>query len=138
VSFCVGAGGSDYLDVLGDVRERETLSAVLETARGFVPDCLGFRFYHGPETSGTGQRLQTVADKLGLACFEEGEQPAPALDLTGTPGVVPAAAQKRSLLAAERSFLRDGSLRVLHLRDGNLILAQLDEFFEQHRTRWQG
>src|ERR1051325_3596643 len=52
--FFVGSGGSDYLDFVGDISEPEVLDEFLITAMGHVPDFLGFRFYHVPDSSTTG------------------------------------------------------------------------------------
>jgi len=135
--FFVGSGGSDYLDFLGDIKDPCVLQALLKAARDQVPDFLGFRFYHVPDKSRTGQLLQEVADGLGLVCFDEGSLPAPALDLTKYPGIAEATTKKKSLMRYENLFRREGNLRVQHLQDGPAILPNLDEFFDQHIARWE-
>jgi CelD/BcsL family acetyltransferase involved in cellulose biosynthesis len=134
--FLVGSGGSDYLDFLGDTSDPAVLDAILDTARRQAPGFLGFRFYLVPDDSPTGRRLQESAARLGLSCYDEGELPAPALDLHDPPGAGLTAAGKTSLVRHERAFRRDGELRVLHLCDGGAILPHLDEFFDQHVARW--
>jgi CelD/BcsL family acetyltransferase involved in cellulose biosynthesis len=136
--FFVGSGGSDYLDFIGDTSDPALLETLLATARAAVPDFLGFRFYHVPDASPTGPCLAEIAPRLGLVCYDEGELPAPALDLAADGGAGLQAANKRSLLRHERFFQRDGGLQVEHLTDAAAILAQLPEFFEQHRQRWAG
>jgi CelD/BcsL family acetyltransferase involved in cellulose biosynthesis len=136
MAFFVGSGGSDYLDFLGDTSNPNVLDALLDTARHRVPGFVGFRFYLAPDDSPTGGRLQASAARLGLECFDEGDLPAPTLDLHDPPGAGLAAAGKSSLVRHERGLRRDGPLDVLHLRDGAAILPHLDEFFEQHVARW--
>jgi CelD/BcsL family acetyltransferase involved in cellulose biosynthesis len=136
--FFVGSGGSDYLDFVGDTSAPAVLDAILDTARRWIPDFLGFRFYLVPDDSPTGSRLQAAADRLGLVCHDEGDLPAPALALHHPPGAGLAAAGKTSLVRHERYFHRDGRLEVTHLADGASILPHLDEFFDQHVARWAG
>ncbi len=133
--FPVGAGGSDYLDLVGDTRDPEVVDALLTAARELTPGFVGFRFYLVLDDSANGERLAGAARRLGLDCFDEGYLPAPALDLS-RPGAVEAAAGKKSLVRHERYFLHNGALEVLHLRDGQAILPHLPEFFEQHVDRW--
>ena len=132
--YFVGSGGSDYLDFIGDISEPEILDALLNEARRRVRDFTGFVFYHVPDNSETGGRLQESASRLGLKIFEEGSQQAPALEMTGTNAID--AANKKSLVRHEKFFTRDGALKVEHLADGEKILPQLEEFFAQHVARW--
>jgi CelD/BcsL family acetyltransferase involved in cellulose biosynthesis len=134
--FFTGSGGSDYLDFLGDTGDHEALAAILRTARDCVDGFLGFRFYHVPDDSPAGAHLAAAASVLGLNFYDEGELPAPALDLTDRMAAE-AAARKTSLLRHERALQRDGTLVIDHQRKGSAILPYLDEFFEQHRTRWE-
>ena len=135
--YFVGSGGSDYLDFVGNIAGPGTLEAILRTARDVVPGFAGFRFYHVPDRSSTGERLRCVAARLGLRCVDEGEILAPALILD-PPEVGAAAVQKKSLVRHERFFRREGVLIARHLSDGALIAEHLDEFFEQHIQRWSG
>jgi CelD/BcsL family acetyltransferase involved in cellulose biosynthesis len=135
--FFVGSGGSDYLDFIGDIGRPEVLDAILETARGQIPDFVGFRFCHVPEASLTGPRLQAAAVRLGLQCHKKGGPPAPALDLGADPQAGQVAVRKRSLMRHERFFHREGALEIHHFRDGTAILPQLPAFFEQHVRRWE-
>ena len=132
--YFVGSGGSDYLDFIGDISEPEILDALLNEARRRVRDFTGFVFYHVPDNSETGGRLQESASRLGLKIFEEGSQQAPALEMTGTNAID--AANKKSLVRHEKFFTRDGALKVSHLTRSEEILPHLDEFFAQHRERW--
>jgi len=134
--FFVGSGGSDYLDFVGDICDLEVLNAILERARRQVQGFLGFRFYHVPDKSRTGSRLQEAAAELGLVCFDEGDLAAPALGLSAEPELARAATRKKSLVRHENFFRREGSLKVQHIQDGAVVLPYLDEFFRQHIARW--
>ena len=138
MAFFVGSGGSDYLDFIGDATAPGVTEAILEVVLARVPGLLGFRFYHVPDASRTGQRLRGAAARLRLECVDEGELAAPVLDLGphGEAGL--AAAQKKSLMRHERGFSRLGTLAVRHLRRADEILPRLDAFFDQHQRRWQG
>ena len=136
VIYFGGSGGSDYLDFIGDVTEPDVLDLILQTARESVPGFLGFRFYHVPDESRTGALLRTAAARLSLACFDEGELAAPALDFTVRKNGS-RVTEKNSLLRHEKFFRREGSLEVLHLQDGKRIQPHLKEFFEQHIDRWK-
>jgi CelD/BcsL family acetyltransferase involved in cellulose biosynthesis len=136
--FFVGSGGSDYLDFVGDIGDPAVLAAILDIARLQTPDFVGFRFYHVPDSSHTGRRLQAVAGRLGLDCFDEGDLPAPALALAAQPETAQAAVARKSLVRHERFFQREGGLEVEHLRRGAAILPHLEELFAQHMARWQG
>jgi CelD/BcsL family acetyltransferase involved in cellulose biosynthesis len=134
--FFVGSGGSDYLDFVGDAGDPDVLVALLGAARRRVSDFVGFRFYHVPDDSPTGACLRAAAGRLELVCYDEGDLPAPALDLDVPPGAGLAAANKTSLVRHERGLTRAGRLDVTHLRDGEAIAPHLDAFFEQHVARW--
>ena len=134
--FFTGSGGSDYLDFIGDISEPEILDGLLRVAREQTREFVGFRFYHVPDGSRTGGLLQAAAARLGLACHDEGDLAAPALDLASDPAAAQAAARKKSLVRHEKSFLRDGPLAVTHRRDGRQIIEHLPDFFEQHVQRW--
>ena len=125
----------DYLDFVGDIGDPETLDALLNTARGQVPDFAGFRFYFVSDKSRTGARLQKAAVRLGLACFDEGALPAPALDLAGQPDAARTATRKKSLMRHERGLQREGELAVRQFLLAAEVLPQLPEFFEQHIAR---
>lgn len=134
--FFVGSGGSDYLDFMGDVKSPEILEALLETARNCVPDFLGFKFYHVPESSPTTDRLFQAANRLGWTHFDEGELGAPALELTSSQRA-DEVVRKKSLVRHETYFKRNGKLEVRHLTDGEEIFPHLAAFFEQHIQHWQ-
>jgi len=138
MAFFVGSGGSDYLDFIGEATAPGVMEAILESALERVPGLLGFRFYHVPDASRSGQRLREASARMRLECVDEGELPAPVLDLGphGEAGL--ASAHKKSLVRHERGFSRLGTLAVRHLRGAAEILPRLDAFFDQHERRWQG
>lgn len=136
--YFVGAGGSDYLDFVGDISDEHVLDALLVEARGHVADFIGFVFHHVPDTSTTGRRLEQAAGRLGLRIFDEGSQPSPALEIGSDGMVAVEAAKKKSLVRHEKLFTRVAPLSVEHLSDGDAILPHLDEFFAQHLARWAG
>lgn len=134
--FPVGSGGSDYLDVVGDVSTPGALEAVLRTAADATPGFQGARFYHVPEASPTGPRLARAAEELGWRLFDEGSLVAPVMDLDN-PAIVDAAIGKKSLRRHERWFAKHGALEVEHLSDGRAIAGRLEPFFDQHVRRWE-
>ena len=134
--FFVGSGKATYMDFLGDIGEAELLDVILETARSLVPDFVGFRFYGVLDSSRTGKRLKEAADRLGLEYFEEALWPAPEVGLAQRETAL-AATRKKSLVRHEHFFRREGSLEVHHLRHGEAIVPHLEEFFEQHISRWE-
>jgi CelD/BcsL family acetyltransferase involved in cellulose biosynthesis len=135
MAYFVGSGGSDYLDFIGDV-DSDVVTALLDAAREQVDGFVGFRFYHVRDTSRTGDRLRAAAARLGLSFIDEGEMPAPYLDMRREPETSLRLANKASLLRRENRFLRDGPLEVVHLADGDAILPELEGFMEQHVRRW--
>lgn len=135
--FFVGSGGSDYLDFVGDIGDPGMLEGILTVARRQVTGFVGLRFYHVPDRSRTGERLASAAERLGLICHDEGDLVAPALSLVDDPEVAEAATRKKSLVRHERFFLRNGELRTCHLCNGDQIRPHLQEFFQQHISRWQ-
>jgi CelD/BcsL family acetyltransferase involved in cellulose biosynthesis len=136
--YFVGSGGcgSDYLDFVGDISKPEILDALLATIREHVEHFVGFRFYLVPERSRTGGLLRQAAERLGLDLYDEGEMPAPVLNLD-VADAAEAAVNKKSLRRHERFFERTGRVEARDLRRGDEILPHLDEFFEQHVGRWQ-
>ena len=135
--YFIGSGGSDYLDFVGDVAAPEVLIALLSAARASTPGFVGFRFYHVPDTSRTGERLQAAAERLDLVCFDEGSLPAPALDLRDH-AAAQAAPNKKSLRRHENALSRSGTLSVQHVRDAATVQQHLPDFFAQHIARWSG
>ncbi len=133
--FFVGSGGSDYLDFIGDTSEAGVLESLLDAARSEAHGFVGFRFYHVPNRSQTGERLEQAADALGLNLFDEGASPTPVLDMHDPAGAV-AAASKKSLLRHQRSLAKSGALQTAHIREAAAIRPHLDGFFQQHIDRW--
>lgn len=126
----------NYLDFVGDVSDPKVLDAILETAREQVPDFVGFRFYYVPHTSRTGDLLRQAAGRLGLNCFLEDEQPSPIIDIRGKPEAALACTRKKTMLRREKALRREGDLEIQHFRKPSDVMPQLDEFFEQHVSRW--
>ena len=134
--YFVGSGGSDYLDFIGDISEPEILDALLGEAQRLAPGFMGFVFYHVPDRSETGTRLEHAGARLGLRLFDEGDQAAPALEIGAQREIALASPYKKSLLRHERYFSRGGPLKVEHFTEGERILPRLDAFFAQHLERW--
>lgn len=135
MAFWVGSGGSDYLDFVGE-NDAELLEGILSAAAEAIPDFVGFRFYHLPDSSGTGPSLQQAAGRLGMKCFIEQEFPAPEMEFSA-PGVAAEAVGKKSLVRHENFFRRSGNLEIHHLADAARVLPQLEAFFDQHAARWE-
>jgi len=134
--YFVGSGGSDYLDFIGNTSNPEVMDAILERAKDCVPEFLGFRFYHVPDNSQTGVRLQAAANRLGLVCFDEGDLVAPMLDFSASSKIGFEVTRKKSLLRHEKFFRNEGGLDIRHFTNGEEILSHLNEFFKQHILRW--
>jgi CelD/BcsL family acetyltransferase involved in cellulose biosynthesis len=133
--YFVGSGGSDYLDFVGDLSDPAIIDELLMEARKHVPEFAGFLFYHVPDSSATPAILAGAARRLGLAIFDEGGMPSPALVVTDA-RELEARANKKSLVRHERYFSRMGELKVTHAIRADEILGHLDDFFAQHRERW--
>ena len=134
--FFVGSGGSDYLDFIGDTSQPQILRNILEMARDCTENFLGFRFYHVPDGSKTGQRLAQVAKEMEFDCFDEGELPAPRLRFSDWPPSERPPAEKKSLVRHDRSLRSKGSFQIRHLQRVEDICPFLSTFFEQHIARW--
>jgi CelD/BcsL family acetyltransferase involved in cellulose biosynthesis len=134
--FFVGSGGSDYLDFIGEHSRPGALEGVLLTAANEVPGFLGYRFYHIPDRSATHRLIQSLYPSMGLDYYEEESWPCPFMDFEAFRDVAREATQKKSLLRHQRWFERDGPIDTLHLKRGDQILPHLDDFFNQHITRW--
>jgi len=135
MAYFVGSGfESGYLDFIGESKA-EVIDAILETARDRFPCLEGFEFYFVPDSSGTGRRLRTAANRSGLGCYQADRVPSPVLNLA-CPEIALAATQKKDALQRERILRREGKLEVRCLQDGEAILENLEEFFAQHTSRW--
>lgn len=133
--FPVGAGGSDYLDLVGDTGDPAALDAALDAARELTDDFTGFLFYHVPQASRTGSRLREAAARSGLVLADEGGMAVPRLSLED-PRSVAEAAGRKSLRRHESFFRREGAFEVFHDRATGEILPHLEAFFDQHVARW--
>ena len=127
----------DYLDFIGDVSDPAVLDALLGTARDSVAEFSGFGLYFLSGSSRTPSRLAQAAQRLGLRCDEEWRVSAPVLRIAGNLDVARAKASKADAIGRERFFERTGVLDVQHFRNGDEILPQLGEFFDQHVRRWE-
>jgi CelD/BcsL family acetyltransferase involved in cellulose biosynthesis len=136
--YFVGSGGcgSDYLDFVGDISAPDTLDGLLAAVRDRVRHFVGFRFFRVPDASRTGALLRGAAGRLALDLCDEGELPAPVLDLHA-PWAIELILSKKTLRQAERFLERTGTLTVQEARTGGDILPHLDGFFAQHIERWR-
>jgi CelD/BcsL family acetyltransferase involved in cellulose biosynthesis len=119
--YFVGSGGSDCLDFIGDISDPEILDALLTTARDYVEDFVGFRFYFVPERSRTGGLLAEAAARLSLDFCDEGALAAPVLSLN-TPGAAEAATNKKTVRQHERMLERTGAIELRDYRSSEAIL----------------
>ena len=135
--FFVGSGGSDYLDFIGNIKDEDILWNMLLLAKLQVPGFLGFRFYHLPDASHIITLLTELAKRESLYYCNEGEMPAPVLELKKFPEQAGQAIRKKSLLRHEAWFNRNDGIEIQHFDDNRDILPYLDDFFEQHTKRWE-
>lgn len=135
--YLVGSGGSDYLDFIGNIDRAEILEAMLQTAVGNISDFQGFQFYHIPEASKSTELIAAVATKKGWKIYEEGQCVCPELELEKHPEEAIAATRKKSLLRHEAYFRKNGLLEVEHHKTAETIEPFLEEFFNQHISRWE-
>lgn len=136
IVYLVGSGGSDYLDMIGDVSDLDLLEGLLQQAKDSAPNFTGFCFYHVLETSAFLTKIQEIAIHQGWQLSEEGTMPAPFLGLKDNPELAYEATRKKSLLRHEAYFNRNGGITVEHLTESSVILPHLESFFEQHIVRW--
>lgn len=134
--YFIGSGGSDYLDFISRDMSTDLLRALLNRARWDASDFVGFRFYHVPAGSPTGNALSACADQLGLVCYDEGFMNAPALRYSDWPVDEKPAAQKKSLVRHERALRKLGRVEIEHFDECESIEPHLPAFFDQHVTRW--
>ena len=134
--FFVGSGGSDYLDFIGNITDKEVLENMLVLASKEVSDFLGFRFYHIPGSSQTPRILSDVATHQGWYSCEEGDLPSPVLELEKFPEQAHQATRKKSLVRHEAWFTRNGGFETHHYVNGHDVFPLLDEFFDQHIKKW--
>jgi CelD/BcsL family acetyltransferase involved in cellulose biosynthesis len=137
--YFIGSGFESYhLDFIGETSDSEVLEALLETARDFVPNFVGFKFYFVADHAPTRRRLEAAAAKLGFESYEQWDVTAMTMDLLTDPVAARAATRKKSLVRHENFFKREGTLKVEHFREAAAVRPQLAEFFAQHITRWAG
>ena len=126
------------LDFVGDVSDAGVLDAIVLTAMRSVKNFCGLRMYFVPVCSRTGGFLRQAAERLGLECYLEEEQPSPIIDLRGCPDAAAACIAKKTVLRHEKQLRRGGTLETRHFHDIDGVMSQLDEFFQQHIARWAG
>ena len=129
---------SDYLDFVGDVSDPQVLDALLCAARDATPGFVGFRFFFVPDRFGNGHRLQQAARRLEFEFYEEDGDPAPLLNIENVPSYAASLANQKRLRKLERYFLRGGELHIQQFVQGQEVIPQLSEFFQQHISRWDG
>jgi CelD/BcsL family acetyltransferase involved in cellulose biosynthesis len=135
MAFFVGAGSSDYLDLVGTADAAE-LAGLLGAVLDAHPGLLGFRLHHVLDSSPTAGLLAAAGSRLGLRRVDEGSLPAPWMGLDEP--TVEAATAKKSLRRHERWFRAHGAIEVQHLRRAGEVEPHLDAFFDQHVARWSG
>jgi len=135
IYFVGGRHEADYLDFVGDVSDPDVLDALVQALWAEVPGCSGFQLDFLPQATRTAARLATAAERLGLRFYDDWELPAPMIDLVGKPDLARELANKSDAVGRERYLRNHGSLEVRHFSDGEEILSQLEEFFEQHVGR---
>ncbi len=134
--YFIGSGESDYLDFIGDVSDRDVLTALLAAARDSAPEFLGFEFFLVPDASRSGACLQAAAGRLGLECLTTQEMPAVEVDLSAQRYAVEAKLN-RSMLKREEFFRRRGALAITRTGDLEAIRSFLPQFYAQHIARWE-
>jgi CelD/BcsL family acetyltransferase involved in cellulose biosynthesis len=134
--FFAGAGVSDYLDFIGEIDSPGTLRALLETARGQVPDFCGFRFHHVPERSRTSSLLRGAAAELGLEFHFVTRIAAVEIDLAQQAEAVRAAIDRRMRRREDR-LRREGNLVIRQETDAAVIRGLLSRFYPLHIARWK-
>ena len=135
--FFVGSGGSDYLDFIGDYSDPAVLPNMLRLAKESVSVFLGFRFYHVREDSSTKELIFAAERENQWRAFDEGELPAPFLDIKRFPDRAEAATNKKSLKRHEAWFAKNGGFFFEHFTESKDILLHLPLFCEQHIKRWE-
>ena len=135
--FLVGSGGSDQLDLIGDVQDPAVVATAIEAASREVAGFVGVRLYHVPDTSPTLSTIPRAARHLGLVAVDEGGIAAPLLRLDSDGHAGREAADRTSLRRHARWFEREGDCRIRHLTTAEEIEPYLDRFFDQHVRRWE-
>jgi CelD/BcsL family acetyltransferase involved in cellulose biosynthesis len=135
--YLVGSGGSDYLDLIGEVSNLEVLESMLKLAVTKVSGFLGFCFYHIPESSQTSEKLDVIAKQNGWEYCNEGEMNSPMLSINEFPEQAYQSTRKKSLLRHEAYFVKNGGISTIHHQKCEAVLPLLDIFFEQHIERWK-
>ena len=126
----------NWLDFVGDVSEREVIDGILQTIKRDLADFVGLRFYFVPHISRTSELIQQAANRLNLDYFLEDEQPSPIIDIRGKHAAALACTKKKTVCRRENLLRREGTLEIRHFYSSADIMPQLDEFFQQHMSRW--
>jgi CelD/BcsL family acetyltransferase involved in cellulose biosynthesis len=133
--FFIGSGGSDYLDFIGEIRNKEILEGILECAMDHTDDFCGFRFYHVLEDSVTQDILKELEQKRIWKLYEEGSLGAPLLEIGLFPELAQSAVRKKSLLRHEAYFQKNGGIEVVDFKN-KAFVGEMEAFFAQHVSRW--
>ena len=134
--FFAGAGEADWHDILGESRDVDVLSAILEAAMRLAPGFLGFKLHFIPDRSRTGPALAAAAERLGLDCYELDSMVSVEVDIAADPAAVRRAVS-RSMRKAENFFRTNGDLVVQWLTTAAEVLPLVPEFVEMHVARWR-
>jgi hypothetical protein len=129
--YLVGSGGSDYLDIIGEIGNNSFDQLLLFTSN-LIPGFKGFVFYHSPEYS----HFTSLLQKSKWIVANENKQVAPFIDIASNPGKLSESIRKKSLVRSEKWFKKNSNIIVHHLRNENNILSHLENFFQQHIDRW--
>lgn len=137
VARFVGDGRADYSDVLAPAGEPEVATAMLDAL--LASDCWDSLDLHNiPERSQTPAALRRCCARAGFPVVFDADTICPALIIQGHEDEARRILDKPSLRRRLNHFARTGSLVVRHLTDAAEILPMLDQFFEQHVSRWAG
>lgn len=131
-----GAGPSDYMDlVLAPSLDHHTdtvvLQALLQAAQTAASHFRFFWLERVPLENGTLARLSAAGSRYYPTPL--GSVFAPSMDMSSAPERL----QKKSLRRHERALEREGEVQTVTFTQACDILPRLDEFFHQHRRRWQ-
>lgn len=131
----LGAGPSDYLDVLldRDLDDGDALAvtrALLDAALQATPRFRGFRLGRLVSEWGTPSRLAALA---GLHVARTFSEAAPSMEMHAAAEAV----RKKSLRRKENKLRRAGELRTTHHTTAEDILPRLEGLFELHEARWE-
>ena len=128
-------GASDYCDFITDPGVPEALDALLrEICIGSKPFCR-IDLSHFPSHSPNQTRTLKFFGHRGIRAFVESRVDAP-VRILGDAGADLKAANKSSLKRHTSFFRKSGELHFHRCESEEEILGYLEQFFEQHKSRW--